>query len=187
MFSKQTFYGSDTPNRITVVCMNIIYAVFVFIFYGAWVDFIPSENWQEICATVAATLSAVLAIYILYVAFIQRSLVIPEQGLLKVSIGLLLIPFITFLFLWVALSQGVPALFTRIAGTDHTESVVLIYEHSSSRHGCFDRLRGPSLDRAFTNYLCAPPSMRVSQPQRIILSGKSSFMGFYVIALRSDR
>jgi hypothetical protein len=186
IFSKEAFYGSDTPSRTTVVCINTLFAAFVFFFYGAWADFIPSENWQAICTVVSAALSAIVAIYMLYVAFVRGSLVLPKQGLLQLSIGALITPFISYFVFWAALAQGIPALFTRIAGADHTETATLQYERYNGKGGCIHRLKGSPLDRAFPSYLCAPPNMRVSQPQRIILSGKSSYFGFYVITLRSD-
>jgi hypothetical protein len=183
---KEEFYGSETPGPARIICIYTLFVAFLFFFYGAWVDFIPSEEWQKFCVFVAAILSALVVVFMLYIVFTRQLIVAPKQNFLQLSVGMLILPFISYFIFWATLAQGFPALFTRIAGSDYAETATLNYERYTGRGGCRHRLKGPKLDRAFSNYLCAPPEMRTSQPHHVILSGKSSYFGFYIITLSSD-
>lgn len=152
MLWKAALYGTAEPSAILVT--NVFGVIVLIGAYGWWADFVPSPKWANIGFNVAIAATVVLvAIYYLALAT-GRAKLQPRTSKPVKIIALIVVPFIVFFFLLLAVTHGFGDIATQLIGREFVLTTELSKEQKSSRRSCDYFLQGVALERAFPNHLC---------------------------------
>jgi hypothetical protein len=185
---KRMFYGHGYGEKLTttrIIGTNILMALMAISIYGIWSDFIPIPEVINIGKYLAAIFSiAFTALFILAVST-GRWKTKTKSPATQAFLSFTFIPIFFFAFFWLSFSQGLPSIYTRLIGADHTKNVIMKKVKNSSAKSCDYRLKGEIMNGAFPGYLCINKDYFLQKPKvvRVKLTGKKSSLGFYVIHL----
>ena len=183
---KRIFYGHGYGEKLTttrVIGTNILMALIVISIYGMWSDFVPIPEMINIGKYLAAIFSIAFTALSIWAVSTGRWKTKTKSPITQALLSFTFIPIFFFAFFWLSFSQGLPSMYTRLIGADHTEVVQMEKYKNSSRRSCDHRLKGDVMDGAFPGYLCINENYYLQEPKnvRVKLTGKKSVLGFYVI------
>lgn len=175
------WYG-ENPTRLRKCMTNGLVLGAVSTLYGFYIDFIASELWWRVGTQVALGLAVVLSIAAYLGKYTGRIPSAPGISAGQTALGMVFLPFLLFLMLWMVLVRVVPHAVTHLLGSSVTVTAPMVAVHKRSRRRCDFRLEGEFMDRGEPGWLCVRESAFRSFPSYvlIIFEGKKTVFGIRV-------
>ncbi|MEO1078966.1 MAG: hypothetical protein AAFY29_05370 [Pseudomonadota bacterium] len=175
-------YGNADPSVMRRCLINAFFVLMGLYFVGLYVDFIPSSKWSELSWRIALSVGAAITVFVWRSYWTGAAKFRPATSGWRIVLALIVLPLLSVLFFWGALTHGTASLLSLALGQETTLQRELTKEVSRNRRLCDHRLTGEVLKPAFPSHYCIASREYEDLPAvaMYLINGRQSYFGILI-------
>lgn len=185
---KTLWFGSESPPLSKVMGTIGLLVFTALVMVGMFVRFVPADGLHGAPAMwVFGFLGLMLTVAVMLNGILSGRARLPGgvEGL-KATFGLLMMPLLVGVFLWLVFIKALPWMYARLFGQPVEIAATMHLQHSHSRRSCDTKLKGGPMSATFPNHLCVSKRYYDAHPDkdvRVRLAGRRTLMGTAIVGV----